>query len=69
MKGPEYKSLHDLAQRVDLRLCNKRVFEALIAAGALDQVGGHRAQMLASVETTLFHGDSIRSRSIELRSG
>ena len=32
--------------RVDLRVCNKRVFEALIASGALDGLGGHRAQYL-----------------------
>jgi DNA polymerase-3 subunit alpha len=41
--GP-FTSLFDLADRVDLRVCNKRVFEALIHAGALDRLGGHRAQ-------------------------
>ncbi len=50
--GP-YSSLHDLAERVDLRLCNKRVFEALIGAGALDQLGGHRAQLLAGLDHAL----------------
>lgn len=50
--GP-YASLPDVAERVDLRLCNKRVFEALIAAGALDQLGGHRAQLLAGVDAAL----------------
>jgi len=49
-----FTSLHDLCSRVDLRLCNKRVFEALIASGALDDVGGaHRAQLLASVDGAL----------------
>ena len=38
--------LFDLCARVDLRICNKRVFEALIHAGALDGLGGHRAQYL-----------------------
>ena len=38
-----HRSLYDLCERVDLRLCNKRVFEALIASGALDGLGGHRA--------------------------
>ena len=50
--GP-YSSLHDLCSRVDLRLCNKRVFEALIAAGALDHLGGHRAQYIAGLESAL----------------
>jgi len=39
-----FTSLFDLTERVDLRLCNRRVFEALINAGALDSLGGHRAQ-------------------------
>ena len=46
-------SLHDCCDRVDLRLCNKRVFEALIAAGTLDQLGAHRAQLLAGLESAL----------------
>jgi DNA polymerase-3 subunit alpha len=50
--GP-YESLYDCCEQVDLRLCNKRVFEALIAAGALDQLEGHRAQLLAGLETAL----------------
>ena len=43
-------SLFDLCERVDLRVCNKRVFEALIAAGALDGLGGHRAQYAAALD-------------------
>ena len=34
-----FTSLFDLCARVDLRMCNKRVFEALIHAGALDSLG------------------------------
>ncbi|MBK6305195.1 MAG: DNA polymerase III subunit alpha [Gemmatimonadetes bacterium] len=33
--GP-FKTLFDLCERIDLRMCNKRVFEALIHSGALD---------------------------------
>ena len=50
--GP-YHSLTDFCERVDLRLCNKRVFESLIAAGALDQFGEHRAQLTAALDTAL----------------
>lgn len=49
VEGP-FASLHDLCGRVDLRLCNKRVFEALVAAGACDSLGGHRAQLLAALD-------------------
>ena len=48
-EGP-YTSLYDLCERIDLRTCNKRVFEALTHAGALDGLGGHRAQYLAALD-------------------
>ncbi|MBX6332022.1 MAG: DNA polymerase III subunit alpha [Gemmatimonadaceae bacterium] len=48
-----FTSLFDFCERVDLRACNKRVFEALIASGALDGLGGHRAQYLAALDTAL----------------
>jgi DNA polymerase III subunit alpha len=48
-----FTTLFDLAERVDLRLCNRRVFEALINAGALDSLGGHRAQYHEALDTAL----------------
>ncbi len=48
-----FTSLFDLAERVDLRVCNKRVFEALIQAGALDALGGHRAQYMTALDSAL----------------
>jgi len=45
-----YRSLVELCERIDLRLCNKRVIEALIDAGACDSLGGHRAQLVAALE-------------------
>jgi DNA polymerase-3 subunit alpha len=51
--GGPYGALPDFCERVDLRLCNKRVIESLVAAGALDQLGGHRAQLLAALDGTL----------------
>ena len=49
--GP-YRSLVELCERIDLRLCNKRVIEALVDAGACDGLGGHRAQLVAALDTT-----------------
>ena len=49
--GP-YRSLVDLCERIDLRLCNKRVIEALIDAGACDSLGGHRAQLVAALDAS-----------------
>jgi DNA polymerase-3 subunit alpha len=51
-KAP-YKSIFDMTERVDLRVCNKRVFEALIQAGALDGLGGHRAQFMTVLDTAI----------------
>jgi len=50
-----YRSLRDFCERVDLRLCNKRVIESLIAAGALDEMGD-RAQLAAALDVTLAAG-------------
>lgn len=50
--GP-YESLADFCERVDLRLCNKRVLESLVAAGAVDHLGNHRAQLMAGLDAAL----------------
>jgi DNA polymerase-3 subunit alpha len=53
-KSAPFTSIFDLCSRVDLRLCNKRVFEALINCGALDGLGGgHRAQNQAVLDRAL----------------
>jgi DNA polymerase-3 subunit alpha len=49
-KDGAFTSFFDFVERVDLRACNKRVFEALICGGALDGVHGHRAQYLAALD-------------------
>jgi DNA polymerase-3 subunit alpha len=51
-QGP-FASLRDLAARVDHRLCNKRVLEGLVASGACDRLGGHRAQLFAAIDDVL----------------
>ena len=51
-KSP-FISLYDFAERVDLRLNNKRVFEALLHSGAFDSLGGHRAQHAAAVDSAM----------------
>ena len=50
--GP-FTSLFEFCERVDLRLCNRRVFEALIQSGALDALGGHRAQLIAALDVAI----------------
>ncbi|HXQ29310.1 MAG TPA: DNA polymerase III subunit alpha [Gemmatimonadales bacterium] len=52
-RDSRYDSLLDFCDRLDLRLCNKRVFEALIGAGACDSLNGHRAQFEAALDGAL----------------
>src|SRR3954468_2459012 len=48
--GGPYRSLVDLCDRIDLRLCNKRVIESLIDAGACDSLGPERSQLVAALD-------------------
>ncbi|KKT01631.1 MAG: polymerase III, alpha subunit protein [candidate division TM6 bacterium GW2011_GWF2_43_17] len=43
-KAGPFKDLLDFCIRVDLRVCNKRYIESLVAAGAFDGLPGNRAQ-------------------------
>jgi len=63
--GP-FENLADFCERIDLRSCNKRVLESLIAAGALDQMGGHRAQLIAGLESAL---SEAQLRQAEISAG
>ena len=49
----KFIDLFDLAKRVDAKQVNRRVFEALIKCGALDDLPGNRAQKLAALEVAL----------------
>jgi len=48
-----FKTIFDLASNVDIHAINKKVFESLIEAGAMDSLEGTRAQLFAAVETTI----------------
>lgn len=41
-----YKSVFDLAKRIDLRAANKKSFESLVLAGGFDSFDTHRAQYM-----------------------
>ena len=52
-KSGPFKDLFDLCERVDKRIVNRRVIEALIRGGAFDAIDDHRARLLASVGIAL----------------
>ncbi len=54
--GGPFKSLFDLAERVDGGRLNRRVLESLVQSGAADCFGGHRAQLFEVVADALAHG-------------
>jgi len=54
----EFTSLFDFCARVDRKLLNRRVLEALIKAGAFDALHPDRASMLASVGLALDWADT-----------
>ncbi|MBM3325294.1 MAG: DNA polymerase III subunit alpha, partial [Calditrichaeota bacterium] len=49
-KGGPFQSFFDFVRRVDARQLNRRVLESLIGAGALDCLGGHRAQYMTLLD-------------------
>jgi DNA polymerase-3 subunit alpha len=57
--GP-FQAVTDLVERIDLRLCNKRVLESLVAAGACDSLGGHRKQLIEALEPTLAEAQLLQ---------
>ena len=67
-KEKPFSTLFDLCERVDLRLCNKRVFEALIYSGALDGLDGHRAQLIAVLDSAIQEA-SLKQQEAESGQG
>lgn len=51
--GNPFQDLYDLCARVDVKRVNRRALEALIRSGALDDLGAHRASLVASIDLAL----------------
>ncbi|HEY7426470.1 MAG TPA: DNA polymerase III subunit alpha [Gemmataceae bacterium] len=45
-EGGRFKDIFDFCERIDLKIINRATIERLIKAGALDRLGGHRAQLM-----------------------
>ena len=58
-EGGPFVDLFDLIERVDPRQVNKRALEGLARAGALDSIHPNRAQVIASADMLLAHGQSL----------
>ena len=67
-RGGAFTSLFDFCHRVQLNAVNRRVIESLIRAGALDSLGGNRAQLTEAIDRALDEGMRA-SRDRELGQG
>ena len=56
-----FKDLFDFCRRIDKRIVNRRVIEALICAGAFDTITDHRASLMASVGHALDAAEQAAS--------
>ncbi len=56
-----FTSLPDFCERVDTKVVNKRAVEGLILSGAFDSFEGHRAQLLANLESILKIAQSAQA--------
>ncbi|MBI1906915.1 MAG: DNA polymerase III subunit alpha [Rhodocyclales bacterium] len=67
--GGAFHDLFDFCLRVDKRMVNRRVVEALIRAGAMDTLPGHagrdRAQMLATVGLAMEAADQAAANALQ----
>ena len=64
--GGPFKDLFEFCERLDLKVTPKAALEPLAKAGALDCLGGHRAQLLNALQRAL---QSAGARQEDLRRG
>lgn len=66
-KEGAYQDIYDFCLRVDSRKVNRRVYEALIRAGALDELGPNRASLLLNLDKAIkfaeqYHDNQSRGQ-------
>ncbi|HRG71026.1 MAG TPA: DNA polymerase III subunit alpha [Thauera aminoaromatica] len=68
-KGGDFRDLFDFCERVDRRMVNRRVIEALIRAGAMDTLPGHkgldRAQLMATVALAMEAAEQAAANAMQ----
>lgn len=60
-KGGTFSTLFDLTRELDLRAVNKKTLESLARAGALDDLEGHRAQLVECVDLAVQYAQKIQA--------
>jgi len=60
--GP-FKSVHDFLERIDLKVANRKVIEALILTGVLDQFGENRATLFNNLDRIMEAANKAREHT------
>jgi DNA polymerase-3 subunit alpha len=63
--GGPFRDLFDFCRRIDKRVVNRRVIEALIRAGAFDVIDTHRAKLLASTGIALEAAEQAERNAMQ----
>ncbi|OHC66288.1 MAG: DNA polymerase III subunit alpha [Rhodocyclales bacterium GWA2_65_19] len=63
--GGAFRDLFDFCRRIDKRVVNRRVIEALIRAGAFDAIDDHRAKLLASAGVALEAAEQAERNAMQ----
>ncbi|MEW5889891.1 MAG: DNA polymerase III subunit alpha [Pseudomonadota bacterium] len=64
-QGGDFQDLFDFCRRIDKRVVNRRVIEALIRAGAFDAIDDHRHRLLASVGIALEAAEQAERHALQ----
>ena len=63
--GGPFRDLADLVARVDKRLVNRRVIEALVKGGAFDSIDRRRATLLASIANAMNEAERAQAQAAQ----
>jgi len=58
-RDEDFTDLYEFCEQVDLTAANRKVIESLIHAGALDDMTGHRRQLLANLDRAVQYGNRV----------
>ncbi len=64
-EGGPFRDVFDFVERIDPRQVNKRTFETLARAGAFDAIHPDRAELMASAEGLVGHGQALANDRAE----
>ena len=60
-KVGRFDTLFQLVTEIDLRIVSKKALEGLVKVGALDELTGHRAQLVEAIEAAYAYGQRVQA--------